>query len=54
MNAQVIDVAYASPDYFEHWHSLHWRRCNEKVRTMQVSIVKVTRFKVLKPASIEA
>ena len=42
MNAQVIDVAYASPDYFEHWHGINWRKCHEKVRKMQARIVKAT------------
>jgi len=56
MNAQVIDVAYASPDYFEHWHGINWRKCHEKVRKMQARIVKATQeyLKVVKPASIEA
>jgi Retron-type reverse transcriptase len=42
MNAQLINVVYASPDSFDHWHSINWRKCYEKVRKMQARIVKAT------------
>jgi hypothetical protein len=29
MNAQ-LNVVYASPDSFDHWHSINWRKCYEK------------------------
>ena len=42
MNAQLINVVYASPDSFDHWHGINWRKCYEKVRKMQARIVKAT------------
>lgn len=42
MSVQVVNITYASPDHFEHWHGINWRKCIEKVRKMQARIVKAT------------
>jgi len=41
MSVQVT-TTYASPDCFEHWDAIDWRKCHEWVRKMQARIVKAT------------
>ena len=40
MHAQVIDVAYASPDHFEHWHGINWYKCGSSDSGVINKIVK--------------
>lgn len=42
MSVLVGTETYASPDCFEHWHAINWRKCHEVVRKMQARIVKAT------------
>lgn len=37
-----ITATYASPDCFEDWHAINWRKCHKAVRKMQARIVKAT------------
>lgn len=43
MSAHAVShAAHASLGFAGHWHEIDWRKCHEKVRTMQARIVKAT------------
>jgi len=42
MSVHFLNATSASPDSFEHWHGINWRKCHENVRKTQAHIVKAT------------